>query len=232
MKKFALTTLAVMAAVGVLAVQPADAKKVQQDPSMALIDMPMNDEIQQVNGVSKSANKETQRLSNKLADATRVMVKKNWKTIYIKAVPTGDKSAVRFYYTDKNGQVYNGQAIRNTGLSKGKYMTGSLRQVEALQELVNHLQQNGQEVPSSIDLIITQGGYRTKTIFNYGEDTSNLPAYQQQYFRFFVNFFYTSHLDKFLTESIFIICIKHGVEGPENNEPNWCKQEGNSSVFV
>lgn len=90
MKKFALTTLAVMAAVGVLAVQPADAKKVQQDPSMALIDMPMNDEIQQVNGVSKSANKETQRLSNKLADATRVMVKKNWKTIYIKAVPTGD----------------------------------------------------------------------------------------------------------------------------------------------
>ena len=125
--------------------------------------------------------KETQRLSNKLADATRVMVKKNWTTIYIKAVPTGDKSAVRFYYTDKNGQVYNGQVIRNTGLSKGKYMTGSLRQVEALQELVNHLQQNGQEVPSSIDLIITQGGYRTKTIFNYGEDTSNLPAYQQQY---------------------------------------------------
>ena len=45
--------------------------------------------------------KETQRLSNKLADATRVMVKKNWTTIYIKAVPTGDKSAVRFYYTDK-----------------------------------------------------------------------------------------------------------------------------------
>ena len=181
MKKFALTTLAVMAAVGVLAVQPADAKKVQQDPVVSPIEMPMNDEIQQVNGVSKSTNKETQRLSNKLADATRVMIKKNWKTIYIKAVPTGDKAAVRFYYTDKNGQVYNGQVIRNTGLSKGKYMTGSLRQVEALQELVNHLQQNGQEVPSSIDLIITQGGYRTKTIFNYGEDTRNLPAYQQQY---------------------------------------------------
>lgn len=181
MKKFALTTLAVMAAVGVLAVQPADAKKVQQDPAVSPIEMPMNDEIQQVNGVSKSTNKETQRLSNKLADATRVMIKKNWKTIYIKAVPTGDKAAVRFYYTDKNGQVYNGQVIRNTGLSKGKYMTGSLRQVEALQELVNHLQQNGQEVPSSIDLIITQGGYRTKTIFNYGEDTRNLLAYQQQY---------------------------------------------------
>ena len=181
MKKFALTTLAVMAAVGVLAVQPADAKKVQQDPAISPIEMPMNDEIQQVNGVSKSTNKETQRLSNKLADATRVMIKKNWKTIYIKAVPTGDKAAVRFYYTDKNGQVYNGQVIRNTGLSKGKYMTGSLRQVEALQELVSHLQQNGQEVPSSIDLIITQGGYRTKTIFNYGEDTRNLPAYQQQY---------------------------------------------------
>ena len=181
MKKFALTTLAVMAAVGVLAVQPADAKKVQQDPAMTLVEMPMNDEIQQANGVSKSTNKETQRLSNKLADATRVMIKKNWKTIYIKAVPTGDKAAVRFYYTDKNGQVYSGQVIRNTGLSKGKYMIGSLRQVEALQELVNHLQQNGQEVPSSIDLIITQGGYRTKTIFNYGEDTRNLPAYQQQY---------------------------------------------------
>ena len=181
MKKFALTTLAVMTAVGVLAVQPADAKKVQQDPVMTLVEMPMNDEIQQANGVSKSTNKETQRLSNKLADATRVMIKKNWKTIYIKAVPTGDKAAVRFYYTDKNGQVYSGQVIRNTGLSKGKYMTGSLRQVEALQELVNHLQQNGQEVPSSIDLIITQGGYRTKTIFNYGEDTRNLPAYQQQY---------------------------------------------------
>ena len=181
MKKFALTTLAVMAAVGVLAVQPADAKKVQQDSIVSPIEMPMNDEIQQVNGVSKSTNKETQRLSNKLADATRVMIKKNWKTIYIKAVPTGDKAAVRFYYTDKNGQVYNGQVIRNTGLSKSKYMTGSLRQVEALQELVNHLQQNGQEVPSSIDLIITQGGYRTKTIFNYGEDTRNLPAYQQQY---------------------------------------------------
>ena len=63
MKKFALTTLAVMAAVGVLAVQPADAKKVQQDPVVSPIEMPMNDEIQQVNGVSKATNKETQRLS-------------------------------------------------------------------------------------------------------------------------------------------------------------------------
>lgn len=181
MKKFALTTLAVMAAVGVLAVQPVDAKKVQQDSVVSPIEMPMNDEIQQINGVSKSTNKETQRLSNKLADATRVMVKKNWKTIYVKAVPTGDKGAVHFYYTDKNGQVYSGQVIRNTGLSKGKYMTESLRQVEALQELVNHLKQTGQEVPSSIDIIITQDGYRTKTIFNYGEDTRNLSAYQQQY---------------------------------------------------
>ena len=71
MKKIALTTLAVMAAVGVLAVQPADAKKVQQDPVVSPIEMPMNDEIQQVNGVSKATNKETQRLSNKLADATK-----------------------------------------------------------------------------------------------------------------------------------------------------------------
>ena len=84
-------------------------------------------------------------------------------------------------YVDTRGQVHNGQVIRNTGLSKGKYMTGSLRQAEALQELVNHLERTGQEVPSSIDIIITQGGYRSKTIFNYDEDTSNLPAYQQQY---------------------------------------------------
>lgn len=96
-------------------------------------------------------------------------------------MPTGDKAAVRFYYVDNRGQVHNGQVIRNTGLSKGKYMTGSLRQTEALQELVNHLQRTGQEVPSSIDIIITQGGYRSKTIFNYDEDTSNLAAYQQQY---------------------------------------------------
>ena len=60
-------------------------------------------------------------------------------------------------------------------------MAASMRQTEALQELVNHLQRSGQEVPSSIDIIITQGGYRSKTIFNYDEDTSNLPAYQQQY---------------------------------------------------
>ena len=86
-----------------------------------------------------------------------------------------------FYYKDNRGQVYNGQVIKNTGLSKDKYMAGSLRQTEALQELVNHLQQNGQEVPSSIDIIITQEGYRIKTIFNYNEDTSNLPAYQLQY---------------------------------------------------
>ena len=83
-------------------------------------------------------NQETRRLSNNLAQATKVMIKKNWKIIYIKAVPAGDKDAVRFYYKDNRGQVYNGQVIRNTGLSKGKYMAGSLRQIEALQELVHH----------------------------------------------------------------------------------------------
>ena len=181
MKKIAFTALAVMAVVGVFAVQPADAKKVEQDPVVASIDMPMNDEIQQVNGVSKSTNKETRRLSNTLAEATKVMIKKNWKIIYFVVHIVVDKDAVRFYYKDNRGQVYNGQVIRNTGLSKGKYMAGSLRQIEALQELVNHLQQNGQEVPSSIDIIITQEGYRIKTIFNYNEDTSNLPAYLQQY---------------------------------------------------
>lgn len=181
MKKIALTSLAVMAVVGVFAIQPVDAKKVEQDPVMTPIEMPMNDEIQQVNGVSKSTNQETRCLSNNLAQATKVMIKKNWKIIYIKAVPAGDKDAVRFYYKDNRGQVYNGQVIRNTGLSKGKYMAGSLRQIEALQELVHHLQQNGQEVPSSIDIIITQEGYRIKTIFNYNENIGNLPAYQQQY---------------------------------------------------
>ena len=45
MKKFALTTLAVMAAVGVLAVQPADAKKVQQDPVVSPIEMPMRHNV-------------------------------------------------------------------------------------------------------------------------------------------------------------------------------------------
>jgi|GEM_PF-4572118 len=57
MKKIALTALAVMAVVGVFAVQPADAKKVEQDPVVASIDMPMNDEIQQVNGVFKTTKK-------------------------------------------------------------------------------------------------------------------------------------------------------------------------------
>lgn len=36
MKKIALTALAVMAVVGMFAVQPADAKKVEQDPVVAL----------------------------------------------------------------------------------------------------------------------------------------------------------------------------------------------------
>ena len=47
MKKFALTALAVMAVVGVFAIQPVDAKKVEQDPVMTPFEMPMNDEIQQ-----------------------------------------------------------------------------------------------------------------------------------------------------------------------------------------
>ena len=69
--KNCFTALAVMAVVGVFAVQLTDAKKVEQDPVVAPIDMPMNDEIQQVNGVSKSTNKETRRLSNNLAEATK-----------------------------------------------------------------------------------------------------------------------------------------------------------------
>ncbi len=100
MKKIALIALAVMAVVGMFAVQPADAKKVEQDPVVAPIDMPMNDEIQQVNGVSKSTNKETRRLSNNLAEATKVMIKMAksleiqvyprvniWPVLYIKQRP-------------------------------------------------------------------------------------------------------------------------------------------------
>ena len=181
MKKIALTALAVMAVVGVFAIQPVDAKKEEQEEAIPCRLMSGIVEIQQVNGVSKSTNQETRRLSNNLAQATKVMIKKNWKIIYIKAVPAGDKDAVRFYYKDNRGQVYNGQVVRNTGLSKRHYTAGSLRQTAALHVLVNHLQQNGQEVPSSIDIIITQEGYRIKTIFNYNENISNLPAYQQQY---------------------------------------------------
>ena len=45
MKKFALTMLAVMAPLVCWRLQPAEAKKVQQDPAVSLIEMPMNDEI-------------------------------------------------------------------------------------------------------------------------------------------------------------------------------------------
>ena len=179
MKKIALTALAVMAVVGMFAVQPADAKKVEQDPVVAPIDMPMNDEIQQVNGVSKSTNKETRRLSNTLAEATKVMIKKNWKTIYIKAIPS--ENVVRFYYTDTMGQVYSGQTIKNTGLSKGKYRAGALRQSQAVQDLYRYLQQTNQEIPSSIDIIVTSQGRRIRTIMNYDENIGDSSIYQQNY---------------------------------------------------
>ena len=51
MKKIALTSLAVMAVVGVFAIQPVDAKKVEQDPVMTPIEM------QQLAQVSQEAAK-------------------------------------------------------------------------------------------------------------------------------------------------------------------------------
>ena len=38
--------------------------------------------------------------------------------------------------------------------------------------------------------------------------------------------------DRFFPKGIFIVRVKHGVEGPKNNKPNWCEQEGNSRIFV
>ena len=107
------------------------------------------------------------------------MIKKNWKTIYIKAVPSDN--TVRFYYTDTMGQVYSGQTIKNTGLSKEKYRAGALRQAQALQDLYMYLQQTNQEIPSSIDIIVTSQGRRIRTIMNYDENIGDSSIYQQNY---------------------------------------------------
>nr|WP_054674244.1 immunity protein YezG family protein [Veillonella denticariosi] len=183
MKKLVVTSLAVLAVVGTVCVQPADAKKVQQEePVMATIEVPLNDEIRQNNGgASREFNKKTQKLVAKLAESTQLMIKKDWKTIYIKAVLSADKGAVRFYFTDRTGQLYSGQTLKNTGLSKNNYLTGASRQVQDLQNLYTHLKKGGQELPSSIDITVTQSGQRTKTRLNYGEDTTNVMLYYQQY---------------------------------------------------
>ena len=47
--------------------------------------MPTNDEISVGNGTTKEINKQTQSLVNNVAVSTKSMIKKNWKTIYIKA---------------------------------------------------------------------------------------------------------------------------------------------------
>ena len=107
------------------------------------------------------------------------MIKKDWKTIYIKAMP--QEHVVRFYYTDKMGQAYSGQTIKNTGISKGKYRAGVLRQNQALQNLYVYLQQTNQEIPSSIDIIVTNQGQRIKTIMNYDENIRDISAYQYSY---------------------------------------------------
>ena len=89
MNKLVLSTLAVMTAVSICGVQPVDAKSVKPDPTMTMLQMPKNDEISVGNGTTKEINKQTQSLVNNVAVSTRSMIKKNWKTIYIKAVPSG-----------------------------------------------------------------------------------------------------------------------------------------------
>lgn len=179
MNKLVLSTLAVMTAVSICGVQPVDAKSVKPDPTMTMLQMPKNDEISVGNGTTKEINKQTQSLVNNVAVSTRSMIKKNWKTIYIKAVPSDN--TVRFYYTDTIGQVYSGQTIKNTGLSTGKYRAGSLRQAQALQDLYMYLQQTNQEIPSSIDIIVTSQGRRIRTIMNYDENIGDSSIYQQNY---------------------------------------------------
>lgn len=179
MNKLVLSTLAVMTAVSICGVQPVDAKSVKPDPTMTMLQMPKNDEISVGNGTTKEINKQTQSLVNNVAVSTRSMIKKNWKTIYIKAVPSDN--TVRFYYTDTMGQVYSGQTIKNTGLSKGKYRAEALRQAQALQDLYMYLQQTNQEIPSSIDIIVTSQGRRIRTIMNYDENIGDSSIYQQNY---------------------------------------------------
>ena len=169
MNKLVLSTLAVMTAVSICGVQPVDAKSVKPDPTMTMLQMPKNDEISVGNGTTKEINKQTQSLVNNVAVSTRSMIKKNWKTIYIKAVPSDN--TVRFYYTDTMGQVYSGQTIKNT----------ALRQAQALQDLYMYLQQTNQEIPSSIDIIVTSQGHRIRTIMNYDENIGDSSIYQQNY---------------------------------------------------
>ena len=196
MNKLVLSTLAVMTAVSICGVQPVDAKSVKPDPTMTMLQMPKNDEISVGNGTTKEINKQIQSLVNNVAVSTRSMIKKNWKTIYIKAVPSDN--TVRFYYTDTMGQVYSGQTIKNTGgcsklrscyctpawvteRSTGKYRAGALRQAQALQDLYMYLQQTNQEIPSSIDIIVTSQGRRIRTIMNYDENIGDSSIYQQNY---------------------------------------------------
>ena len=96
MNKLALSTLAVMTAISIFGVQQSEAKNVKSDLAMANIQIPMNDEISIGNGTTKEINKRTQKLVDNLAVSTRAMIKKEWKTIYIKAIPSDNIATVRF----------------------------------------------------------------------------------------------------------------------------------------
>ena len=97
MNKLVLSTLAVMTAVSICGVQPVDAKSVKPDPTMTMLQMPTNDEISVGNGTTQEINKQTQTLVNNVAVSTKSMIKKNWKTIYIKAIPSDNTVYFPFY---------------------------------------------------------------------------------------------------------------------------------------
>ena len=63
---------------------------------MTMLQMPTNDEISVGNGTTKEINKQTQTLVNNVAVSTKSMIKKNWKIIYIKAIPSDN--TVRFNF--------------------------------------------------------------------------------------------------------------------------------------
>ena len=96
MNKFMLSTLVVMTALSICGMQPVDAKQVKPDPTMTMLQMPTNDELSVGNGTTKEINKQTQTLVNNVAVSTKSMIKKNWKIIYIKAIPSDN--TVRFNF--------------------------------------------------------------------------------------------------------------------------------------
>lgn len=181
MNKLILSALAVVTAVGVVAVQPAEAKKAKQEPISTPIVVPMNEEMSSINGTTKEVNDETQKRVRKLSETVQSMIKKDWKTIYIHAIPNDDTMAVRYYYEGTDGQMYSGQVIKNLGQPTNKLLMGSFKQTMALRNLYTYMKRSGQEMPSTIDITVTQEGRRIRTVMNYGEDVRNVQQHQNQW---------------------------------------------------